>query len=78
MKQLLKNKFISVLLICAVVAIISYLYINRQQQEDKRTIVTIAVRQDDNVQNFDTNYYTKWLEDQTGYDIPAGNGSKAA
>ena len=69
MKQLLKNKFISVLLICAVVAIISYLYINRQQQEDKRTIVTIAVRQDDNVQNFDTNYYTKWLEDQTGYDI---------
>lgn len=35
MKQLLKNKFISVLLICAVVAIISYLYINRQQQEDK-------------------------------------------
>ena len=68
-KQLFKNKFIYVLFACAVMAIIFYIYINGQGQEEERTVVTIAVMQDDDVQNFNTNYYTQWLEDATGYDI---------
>ncbi|NLG03933.1 MAG: hypothetical protein GX567_08930, partial [Clostridia bacterium] len=69
MKQLFKNKFIYVLFACAVMAIIFYIYINGQGQEEERTVVTIAVMQDDDVQNFNTNYYTQWMEDATGYDI---------
>ncbi|MDD3140098.1 MAG: extracellular solute-binding protein [Lachnospiraceae bacterium] len=69
MKRLFKNKLICVLFVCAVMAVIIYIYINVQRQEEKRTTVTIAVMQDNYVQNFNTNYYTQWLEDATGYDI---------
>lgn len=34
-----------------------------------RVTVTIAVAEDPLVENFNTNYYTSWLEDETGYDI---------
>ncbi|HKM35143.1 MAG TPA: hypothetical protein VJY54_10430 [Lachnospiraceae bacterium] len=69
MKWLFKNKWICVLFVCVVMAVILYIYINGQGQEEERTTVTIAVMQDSNVQNFNTNYYTQWLEDATGYDI---------
>lgn len=69
MIQLSKNKYIFVFFVCVGMAVIFYFYINGQRQEDDRTVVTIAVMQDDNVQNFNTNYYTQWLEEQTGYDI---------
>ncbi|WP_027398402.1 type 2 periplasmic-binding domain-containing protein [Anaerovorax odorimutans] len=69
MKHLFKNKLICVLFVCAGMAIIFYIYINGQSQKEERTTVTIAVLQNDYVQNFNTNYYTQWLEEQTGYDI---------
>lgn len=69
MKQLFKKKLVYVLFACAVMAIIFYMYISGHGQEEKRTVVTIAVMQDDHVQNFNTNYYTQWLENATGYDI---------
>ncbi len=69
MKRLFENKWIYVLLVCAVMAVILNIYINGQRQEEERTTVTIAVIQDKHVQNFNTNYYTQWLEDTTGYDI---------
>ena len=31
--------------------------------------ITIAVPQSEFVQNFDTNYYTGWLREKTGYEI---------
>ncbi len=69
MKRLIKNTFICMLVVCAVMATIFYVFITRQRQEGRKTVVTIAVSQDDNVKNFSTNYYTNWLEEQTGYDI---------
>lgn len=39
------------------------------ENPSERNVVTIAVMQDSLVENFNTNYYTKWLEKKTGYDI---------
>ena len=69
MKRLFKNKWICLLFVCTAMAIILFIYINVQIQNEERTTVTIAVMQDNHVQNFNTNYYTQWLEDMTGYDI---------
>ena len=69
MKRLFKNKWICVLFVCTAMAVILYVYINVQRQEEERTTVTIAVMQDNHVQNINTNYYTQWLEDMTGYNI---------
>lgn len=41
--------------------------LTRKQQE--KTVVTIAIPPSDRIQNLDTNYYTNWLEEKTGYDI---------
>ena len=69
MKRLIRNKLIWVLLVCVFVAALLYIYIHRKSQEEEKTTVTIAVMQDDQVQSFNANYYTKWLKDATGYDI---------
>lgn len=69
MKQIYKNKLIYALLVCIVMAIIFYIYINGQRQKEERITVTIAVMQDNHVENFNTNYFTQWLEEQTDYNI---------
>lgn len=56
------------ILICIGMVLFVYVY-NKQNDEDKRIRITIAVVQDDQVQDFNSNYYTTWLEEQTGYDI---------
>lgn len=42
---------------------------NAKSKKQQKQTVTIAVFQDDQVQNFNTNYYTEWLEKQSGYDL---------
>lgn len=37
--------------------------------ENSRTKITVAVPQNGYVQNYDTNYYSEWLREKTGYDI---------
>lgn len=76
MKRLFKNKWICTLFVCAIMGGILYIYIYGQRQEEEKTTVTIAVMQDNQVQNFNTNYYTQWLEDATGYDIQFENISE--
>ncbi len=44
-------------------------YLIESDQDAKKTTVTIAVMVNDGVRDFNTNYYTHWLEEQTGYDI---------
>ena len=39
------------------------------KKEDDSVKITIAVPQSEFVQNFDTNYYTGWLREKTGYEI---------
>ena len=39
------------------------------EKEDDSVKITIAVPQSEFVQNFDTNYYTGWLRQKTGYEI---------
>lgn len=37
--------------------------------DDTTTTITIAVMHNDYVKNFNTNYYTQWLEEKSGYNI---------
>lgn len=69
MKKIWKNKLIYVLFVGIIMVSVFFQYINGWHRENEKTVVTIAVLQNDDVQNFNTNYYTKWLEEQTGYDI---------
>lgn len=49
---------------------IAFLFFLRQHERgEKRTVVTIAVAQNDLVQSFQTNYFKEWLERETGYEI---------
>lgn len=52
-------------LVIVTVIILGHYY----RSEDKSGAVTIAVVQDDRVQDFNTNYFKKWLEKKTGYRI---------
>lgn len=56
-------------IICVGVVILVLLGTLGKGNEQAGTVVTIAVLRDSQVQDFDTNYYTGWLEQQTGYDI---------
>lgn len=55
------------LAVIIMVAVI-YLFLSEEGKEEKPAI-TIAVLQDNLVQNYNTNYYTEWLETATGYDL---------
>ena len=37
--------------------------------EDATKTITIAVMHNDYVKNYNTNYYTEWLEEKSGYNI---------
>ena len=37
--------------------------------EDATKTITIAVMHNDYVKNYNTNYYTQWLEEKSGYNI---------
>ena len=63
------NKFILKILSCSVLVVSVFLYLNRKDGKDKRTVVNIAVMQNNLVHNYNTNYYTGWLEKKTGFDI---------
>lgn len=64
-----KVYFLSVtILICIGAVFFGYIMVI-SKNEDKGNSITIAVVQDEQVQDFNSNYYTTWLEKQTGYDI---------
>lgn len=69
MRQLLKDKRIVIVFAAVILAAFFCLYKKVQENEDEGTIVTIAVQQNEQVKNFQTNYYKKWLEEQTGYTL---------
>ncbi len=70
-KTLKKPKWLYISFFCIVMAICFFAFFfgfSKRSDKSKQT-VTIAVLQNDKVQNFNTNYYTHWLEKHTGYDI---------
>ncbi len=68
-----KYSFIKDILILIIVCVgilgSIFLYSGKVKSGDTRTKVTIAVCDDYYVKNFNNNYYTNWLEEQTGYNI---------
>ena len=61
------NLLIVVLFSCAVV--FGYLGWRAMKETDRSRTVTVAIMRDPLIENYDTNYYTRWLEEQTGYNI---------
>ena len=61
------NLLIVVLFSCAVV--FGYLGWRAMKETDRGRTVTVAIMRDPLIENYDTNYYTRWLEEQTGYNI---------
>lgn len=70
-KTYLKRRWIYVSFFCAFIAIcfLIFLFGLRKRSDESKLTVSIAVIQNDKVQDFNTNYYTLWLEEHTGYDI---------
>lgn len=68
MKKVGKYLLSGFILIC-IVGIFFILAVHIRITEDKRTKIIIAVMQDNQVQDYNSNYYTTWLEEKTGYDI---------
>lgn len=62
------RKIIFVLFVVSVLIVSGFLFMSSGIKENTDTI-TIAVPQSEYVQNFDTNYYSDWLREKTGYDI---------
>lgn len=63
-----KKVFLSGIICFGVLILVLMLTLGKDRQP-MVTTVTIAVLRDSQVQDFDTNYYTGWLEQQTGYNI---------
>lgn len=55
--------------ILLVIGLLIFFFSTVINRDNTKLTVTIAVFQNDKVQNFNTNYYTQWLESKTGYDI---------
>ena len=66
-----KRKWLYISFFCIVMAIciFAFFFCFNIRKDELKLTVTIAVLQNDKVQNFNTNYYTQWLEEHTGYDI---------
>lgn len=56
-------------IICIGVAVLILMGITGKENSPERTTVTVAVLRDGQVSDYDDNYFTGWLEQQTGYDI---------
>ncbi len=69
MKHKSKNRMFYAILAAVIMAAFFCWYRSPREKEDNLKTVTIAVMEDHLVENFNTNYYTKWLEEQTGYKI---------
>ena len=75
----LVNLLIVVLFSCAAVCV--FLGFRAMKEAGRDRTVTVAIMRDQLVENYDTNYYTRWLEEQTGYNIefvfmPKGYGEQ--
>ncbi len=67
-----KAKKAIILMLCFFLVIGSILWYFMHEiisREKKTDVVTIAIMQDDKVQDYNTNYYKTWLENKTGYQI---------
>ena len=71
MKKIRKIKpvFISVGIFLAVALIVILVLVSLNGNNNGSVVLTVAVIRDNNVKDYSTNYYTKWLEQKTGYDI---------
>ena len=70
-KKRIKPKKVNFIVLCVLLCLAvchSLMSDGRNRQEDK-TVLTIAVVQDTRISNLETNYYKKWLEEQTGFSI---------
>lgn len=63
------NKLINILFAIVILMIASGFLFAILKKEDDSVKITIAVPQSKFVQNFDTNYYSNWLREKTGYKI---------
>lgn len=68
MKRVFGRGFCIAAAVTATLGIVFLVYSRLSDRRDRVT-VTVAVAKDPLVENYNTNYYTLWLEEQTGYDI---------
>lgn len=57
------------LIFAVVIAVTSLLYQFFKKESKQPEVITIAVMPDNNIQDFNTNYYKKWLENKSGYQL---------
>lgn len=65
-KHIVKYYLFLLVLLCIIGGLV--FFVGKEKREKKIT-VTIALMQDPWVENYETNLYTKWLEEKTGYNI---------
>lgn len=63
------KKISRILFVTLILMIVSGFLFAMLRKEDDSTRITIAVPQNEYVQNYDTNYLSKWLHEKTGYEI---------